>query len=136
MAPSTASAIEMVLPQGPCRRAARLQTAGVAVAEAVAGAGARRRGSVPQRRRWSNGSPTTKDKVRGKIVLVGKAAVIPVNFDPPAKRRSDEQVKAQYDPAIRRRPRRTRLGGGRDAVANGSEPADRGAGGRSRSMPC
>jgi hypothetical protein len=40
----------------------------------------------------------TKDKVRGKIVLVGKAAVIPVNFDPPAKRRSDEQVRAQYDP--------------------------------------
>ncbi|HEV1285878.1 MAG TPA: M20/M25/M40 family metallo-hydrolase, partial [Bryobacteraceae bacterium] len=39
----------------------------------------------------------TRDKVRGKIVLVGKAAVIPVNFDPPAKRRSDEQVKAQYD---------------------------------------
>lgn len=39
-----------------------------------------------------------KDKVRGKIVLVGKAAVIPINFEPPAKRRPDDQVKAQYDP--------------------------------------
>ena len=29
---------------------------------------------------------------------MGKAAVIPVNFDLPAKRRDDEQVKSQYDP--------------------------------------
>ena len=36
--------------------------------------------------------------MKGKIVLVGKAAVIPVNFDPPAKRRADDQVKQQYDP--------------------------------------
>jgi carboxypeptidase Q len=39
-----------------------------------------------------------KDKVRGKIVMMGKAAVIPVNFEPPVKRRPDDQVKAQYDP--------------------------------------
>ncbi len=39
----------------------------------------------------------TKDKVRGKIVLVGKAAVIPVDFNPPEKRRPDDQVKAQYE---------------------------------------
>jgi hypothetical protein len=58
----------------------------------------------------------TKDKVRGKIVLVGKAAVIPVNFDIPAKRRSDEQVKAQYDGT----------GGGRGG---------RGGGGRGRGGP-
>ena len=36
--------------------------------------------------------------VKGKMVMVGKAAVIPVNFDPPAKRQNDETVKAQYDP--------------------------------------
>ena len=29
-----------------------------------------------------------QDKVEGKMVLVGKAAVIPVNFDLPAKRRT------------------------------------------------
>src|SRR5471030_2682062 len=39
-----------------------------------------------------------RNKFRGKIVMIGKAAVIPVNFDPPAKRRPDDQVKAQYDP--------------------------------------
>ena len=40
----------------------------------------------------------TQPKVKGKVVLMGKAAVIPVNFDLPAKRRDDEQVKSQYDP--------------------------------------
>ena len=39
-----------------------------------------------------------QSKVKGKAVLMGKAAVVPVNFDLPAKRRDDEQVKAQYDP--------------------------------------
>ncbi len=38
-----------------------------------------------------------KAKVRGKIVLVGKAAVIPVDFEPPQKRRPDDQVKQQYE---------------------------------------
>ena len=47
-------------------------------------------------------------KVRGKIVLIGKAAVIPVDFTPPAKRRPDDAVKAQYDPerAANNGPRR------------------------------
>ena len=40
-----------------------------------------------------------KDKVRGKIVLLGKAAEIPVDFNPPAKRRRDDEVRAQFDPA-------------------------------------
>src|SRR5206468_8443372 len=39
-----------------------------------------------------------QDKIRGKIVLVGKAAVIPVNVNPPAKRRPDDQVRQQFDP--------------------------------------
>src|SRR5262249_21645224 len=39
-----------------------------------------------------------QDKVRGKIVLVGKAAVIPVNFNPASKRRADDQVRQQFDP--------------------------------------
>src|SRR5215204_5131322 len=33
-----------------------------------------------------------KTKVRGRIVLVGKPATIPVNLNPPSKRASDEQV--------------------------------------------
>ena len=39
-----------------------------------------------------------KDQVKGRIVLVGKHTVVPVNITPPAKRRSDEDVRAQYDP--------------------------------------
>jgi len=39
-----------------------------------------------------------RDKVNGRIVLVGKAAQVPVNINPPAKRRADDQVRAQYDP--------------------------------------
>jgi carboxypeptidase Q len=38
------------------------------------------------------------DKVKGQIVLVGKSVAAPVNLNPPAKRRSDEDVRAQYDP--------------------------------------
>jgi hypothetical protein len=42
---------------------------------------------------------TQRAAVRGRIVLVGKAAVVPVTISPPAKRRPDDQVRAQYDPA-------------------------------------
>jgi hypothetical protein len=37
-------------------------------------------------------------KVKGKIVLVGAAAVVPVTILPPNKRREDNDVRAQYDP--------------------------------------
>ncbi len=37
-------------------------------------------------------------KVKGKIVLVGKAQVVPVNFTPPALRRDDKTIKEQFDP--------------------------------------
>jgi carboxypeptidase Q len=53
-----------------------------------------------------------KDKVRGKIVMIGKAAAIPVDFNPPAKRRPDDEVKAQYE------------GGGRGRGGRGNVPAD------------
>jgi hypothetical protein len=41
---------------------------------------------------------SVKDKVKGKIVLAGKTRFVPVNLNPPAKRRSAEQWKSQYDP--------------------------------------
>src|SRR5262245_477255 len=41
---------------------------------------------------------TQAEKVRGRIVLAGQAVAVPVNFDPPAKRRPDDQVRNQYDP--------------------------------------
>jgi len=42
-----------------------------------------------------------KAKVRGKIVLVGKPATIPVNLNPPAKRMTDEQAEQRYGPNAR-----------------------------------
>ena len=42
-----------------------------------------------------------KAKVRGKIVLIGKPAVIPVNLNPPAKRSTGEQIEQRYGPNAR-----------------------------------
>ena len=39
-----------------------------------------------------------KDQVKGRVVLVGKAVAVPVNLNPPPKRRPDADVRAQYDP--------------------------------------
>jgi hypothetical protein len=40
-----------------------------------------------------------KADITGKIVFVGKPIVVPVDFNPPAKRREYDQVRQQYDPA-------------------------------------
>jgi carboxypeptidase Q len=40
-----------------------------------------------------------KGRVRGRIVLAGRTTVVPVTISPPAKRRSDDQVREQYDPS-------------------------------------
>lgn len=60
-----------------------------------------------------------KDKVKGKIVLVGKARVVPVNLTPPPKRRDDEQMRRQYGPA------ETNAGqaGGRGGGGRGGQPS-------------
>jgi len=42
-----------------------------------------------------------KAKVRGRIVLVGKPDVIPVNLNPPPKRTTDEQAQQRYGPNAR-----------------------------------
>ena len=42
-----------------------------------------------------------KSQVRGRIVLVGKPATIPVNLNPPPKRTNDEQVEQRYGPNAR-----------------------------------
>jgi carboxypeptidase Q len=41
---------------------------------------------------------TMKTKVNGRNVLVGRPAVVPVNFNPPAKRLDDEVLKRRFDP--------------------------------------
>lgn len=44
---------------------------------------------------------TMKTAVTGKIVLVGRPAVIPVNITPPSKRIADERIKCLMDPATK-----------------------------------
>jgi len=39
-----------------------------------------------------------KSRVRGRIVLVGKQTIVPVNLTPPAKRQTDEQALQRYGP--------------------------------------
>ena len=46
-------------------------------------------------------------QIGGKMILVGKAATIPVNFDPPSKRISDEQIKQRMNPSATPAPRPT-----------------------------
>ncbi|HEY1341161.1 MAG TPA: M20/M25/M40 family metallo-hydrolase [Bryobacteraceae bacterium] len=94
----TGSAVEIVPPQGPP----------APVSEEAGGRGGRGgfggRGGAPQRlgptkAEFETWVAENQSKLRGKVVLVGKAATIPVNFEPPSKRRADDQVKAQYDPS-------------------------------------
>jgi len=107
-----ASAIEIVPPQGPTAPAAEEGAGGRGGRGGGRGAAARLGPTKIEMEQWL---AATKDRVRGKIVLVGKAAVIPVNFDPPAKRRTDEQVRAQYDGSN---------GGGRGGRGRGESTPD------------
>jgi hypothetical protein len=56
-----------------------------------------------------------KDKVKGQIVLVGSSVAVPVNLNPPAKRRADDDVRAQYDP--------NNPDGGRGRGRGGNQPS-------------
>ena len=66
---------------------------------------------------------TVKERVRGAIVLVGKARAVPVNITPPAKRNRDEDLKARYDPANPSAGQRGRSGRGQQTPRPGSIPA-------------
>jgi carboxypeptidase Q len=55
---------------------------------------------------------TMKEKVRGKIVFVGKHVEVPENFTPAPLRRSDEDWAAAYDPNNPNGGRRGGFGGG------------------------
>src|SRR5688572_2109404 len=48
-----------------------------------------------------------KLNVRGRIVLVGKHQLVPVNLNPPSKRADDKQMAERFDPDARPTPRAT-----------------------------
>ena len=97
----TGSAIQIVVPQGPLPAAPPPSADGAPAGGRRGGGGGGRGGAVrlgPTKAEMEDWVKATQPSVEGKIVRVGKAAVIPVSFDPPAKRRPDDQVQAQYDP--------------------------------------
>ena len=53
--------------------------------------------------------------VKGKIVMVGAPAVVPVDINPPAKRRDDDDVRAQYGAV---NPQQPNFGGGPPQAPN------------------
>ncbi|HLK65859.1 MAG TPA: M20/M25/M40 family metallo-hydrolase [Bryobacteraceae bacterium] len=101
----TGSVVQLELPQGPMPPAPATD-ANAAPAGRRGGGGARGGGGGfggPQRlgptkdelNQWMEAN---KAKINGKVVMLGKAAVVAVNFNPPALRRPDDQVKQSYDP--------------------------------------
>ncbi len=54
---------------------------------------------------------TVRDKVKGKIVLVGPPQAVPIAMTVPPRRRPDEDVRAMYDPKNPRPPFMGRPGG-------------------------
>jgi carboxypeptidase Q len=47
---------------------------------------------------------SVRAQVTGKIVLVGKHTSVPISFTPPAKRLSDDDLRARYDPNAKPSP--------------------------------
>src|ERR1035441_5580065 len=97
----TASAVQLVPPQGPPRPPVAESTGGAAAGGRGGPGGFPGRGGAaarlgPTKAEMEEWVKANQSKVNGKAVMVGKAAVIPVNFNPPAKRRDDELLKAEY----------------------------------------
>src|SRR5215469_8823697 len=93
----TGSAVELVPPQGPeAPPSADGGRGGFGGRGGRGGRGPTRLG--PTKEEMAQWVAANQGKVKGKIALIGKAAVVPVDFNPPEKRRPDDQVKQQYDP--------------------------------------
>jgi len=91
----TASTVEIAPPQGP-EIPVDPQAAAMMAQFGGGGRGPQRQG--PTRDEFEKWLASVRGQVKGKAVLVGEHTVVPVNFNPPAKRRPEEQVRAQYDP--------------------------------------
>jgi hypothetical protein len=91
----TATTIELVPPQGPPAPQNPDATGGRGGFGGRGGAPTR---LGPMKEEMAAWVAANRDKVRGKIVLIGKAAVVPVNFNTPAKRRDEAVTAQQFDP--------------------------------------
>jgi carboxypeptidase Q len=86
-----ASVVELVPPQGPEAPA----DPNAAVSGGRGGRGGPQR-LPPTKEEFAQWLTASADKVSGKMVMLGKAAVIPVDFSEPQKRTPDETVRLRY----------------------------------------
>ncbi len=115
-----ADAVHLVTPMGPTVEAPVAATAG--------GGG---RGSAMQRLGPTEDElnayfKSIESRVRGGIVLVGNHTMVPLQENPPTKRRDDEQVRNQFNPtpaAPGAVGRGGRAGGGGGGARAGGQPA-------------
>jgi carboxypeptidase Q len=61
----------------------------------------------PTQAQLSDYLASERGNVRGRIVLVGKHQIVPVNLSPPPKRSDDQQIAERFDPDARPSPRPT-----------------------------
>jgi hypothetical protein len=124
----TGSVMQIVPPEGPLAPTPTPDPAAPAAGRGGRGGGGGRGGAPahlgPTKDEMAAWVAANKDKVKGRIVMVGKAAVIPVNFDPPAKRQNDDTVKAMYDPNNPNGGRGGRGGRGGGGAGGGRGAAD------------
>ncbi len=117
----TASAVQLELPHGPQ----------IAPPADAAGGGSRGGRGGPQyqqptKEELDSWLAANRDKIRGRAVMIGKAAIIPVSFAALEKRIPDDRVAAMYDPdesqrrqrawQLRRRRARGRAAGTNDGA--------------------
>jgi carboxypeptidase Q len=119
--PVTASAFNLVVPEGP------LADPDAAPA-ARGGRGPARLG--PTEAELTAYLDSVKSKVTGAAVLVGKPVFVAVNLTPAAGRLTDEQVRCRYDDAAANDPAcanqgRGGRGGGGGGGGRGQQPSDR-----------
>ena len=96
-----ASAVQLVLPHGP---EIPPPTDAAGAGRSGGGFGGGRAGrsgpqyQPPTQEQLYAWMAVNRERVRGRAVMIGKAAVIPVGFTSPEKRMPDDRVAATYDP--------------------------------------
>ncbi|HSK72908.1 MAG TPA: M20/M25/M40 family metallo-hydrolase, partial [Pyrinomonadaceae bacterium] len=58
----------------------------------------------PTQEELTNYFNSVRENIKGKIVLVARPGRVPVDFDPPSKRRNDEELRRQFDPHAKPTP--------------------------------
>src|ERR1035441_4638592 len=116
----TGSAMQLIVPQGPEVPVDPNAQAAGGGRGGFGGRGGPQR-LQPTKEEFAQWIAANKDKVRGKIVMVGKQTVVDIMGEPPARRVDDAQNMQRYDPNNPNAGRGGRGGGG-GGRGRGGEP--------------